>query len=69
MATNAGWHAKNRMPPGAKMDERIRWHLAHAKACGCRPIPASVAEAIQEQTGRAASRRCASGRFAKPVCD
>ncbi len=55
MAINAKWHAKNPMPRGAKMDERIRWHLAHSKACGCRPIPASVAEAIREQSGRAAA--------------
>jgi hypothetical protein len=55
MAINAGWHSKNRMPRGAKMDERIRWHLAHAKACGCRPIPASVADAIR-QSGSAPAR-------------
>jgi hypothetical protein len=52
MAINAGWHVKNPMPRGAKMDERIRWHLAHAKACGCRPIPARVAEAIRERRRR-----------------
>jgi hypothetical protein len=58
MAINARWHAKNKMPKAAKIDERIRWHVAHANACGCRPIPASVAEAIRERsaahsTGRA----------------
>jgi hypothetical protein len=57
MAINARWHRKNPMPWAAKMDERIRWHVAHAKACACRPIPASIAEAIRKQGGRAAPRR------------
>jgi hypothetical protein len=42
MKTNSAWHAKNRMPLHATMDERVKWHLAHAKHCGCRPIPDSV---------------------------
>jgi hypothetical protein len=53
MAINGAWHGKNPMPRPAKMDDRIRWHLAHAKACGCRPIPASVVGAIRERSGKA----------------
>jgi uncharacterized protein YdhG (YjbR/CyaY superfamily) len=39
---NAGWHRRNRLPPGANEYRRAVWHLAHARACGCRPIPKSV---------------------------
>jgi hypothetical protein len=42
MKTNTTWHSKHRLPQCATMKERVRWHLAHAKHCGCRPIPASV---------------------------
>ena len=39
---NKTWHAKNRMPPKATVQQRIAWHLAHRKHCGCRPIPAKL---------------------------
>ena len=35
-------HAKNRMLKNPAMDERLQWHLEHAKKCGCRPAPESV---------------------------
>ena len=40
---NAAWHERNPMPKDASPAKRVKWHTAHAKACGCRPIPASVA--------------------------
>jgi uncharacterized protein YdhG (YjbR/CyaY superfamily) len=39
---NAAWHLRNRMPRNASLYQRVVWHLAHARACGCRPIPRSV---------------------------
>jgi hypothetical protein len=39
---NAAWHLKHPMPPNASLDQRVRWHLGHAKACGCREIPPSM---------------------------
>ena len=39
---NAAWHRRNRMPRNATLYQRVVWHLAHARACGCRPIPESV---------------------------
>jgi uncharacterized protein YdhG (YjbR/CyaY superfamily) len=39
---NAAWHRRNRMPQGVTQYRRAVWHLAHARACGCRPIPKSV---------------------------
>jgi hypothetical protein len=42
MKINAVWHSTHRMPQRATMKERARWHAAHAKHCGCRPIPATV---------------------------
>jgi hypothetical protein len=36
---NREWHKAHRMPPRANRETRLRWHLEHVKACGCRPIP------------------------------
>jgi hypothetical protein len=44
---NKAWHAKNRMPARATLEERIQWHLEHRKRCGCRPIPAKLAETMK----------------------
>ena len=35
---NAAWHRAHPMPKNPTLDQRIEWHLAHAKACGCRKI-------------------------------
>jgi hypothetical protein len=43
---NVRWHEEHRLPRDALLDERVAWHVAHAEACGCRPIPASVAREI-----------------------
>ena len=42
MSLNAEWHRSHRMPERATLDERVKWHLMHAKACGCRQIPDTV---------------------------
>jgi hypothetical protein len=35
------------MPAKATLDQRMKWHLAHRNHCGCRPIPAKLAAAMQ----------------------
>jgi DNA-3-methyladenine glycosylase I len=47
MAQNAKWHAAHRMPRNAGDAERVRWHVAHQKYCGCRPIPLSLAPLVK----------------------
>ncbi|HAQ80100.1 MAG: hypothetical protein CFE30_18100 [Bradyrhizobium sp. PARBB1] len=42
MALNREWHRDHRMPPRATREQRIRWHVAHANVCACRPVPDSV---------------------------
>jgi hypothetical protein len=46
---NAPWHAKHRMPKKATLQQRVRWHIAHAEACGCRPMPKSVQLALRSR--------------------
>lgn len=53
---NAEWHKKNPMPPKATLDDRVKWHLAHAKTCGCREMPESVkAELKRRRTSKRAA--------------
>jgi len=46
---NKGWHAANKMPKNASLEDRIRWHVAHAKVCGCRPVPESLLAEIKKR--------------------
>lgn len=74
MAINARWHEAHRMPRGAKLAERVLWHAAHAKACGCREMPASIRAALAPEaksagaskvSARAKPRKRAKKRAAK----
>jgi hypothetical protein len=58
---NAAWHSKHPIPPRATLAQRAAWHLAHAKHCGCRPIPKTVQTylARREQRGTSTARRVA----------
>jgi pimeloyl-ACP methyl ester carboxylesterase len=49
MKINKQWHEANKMPKNPSLDERIRWHKAHAKQCACRPVPEKI---LQEIAGR-----------------
>jgi len=41
-ALNAAWHKRHVMPKNATVAQRIAWHRAHQRHCGCRPIPAKL---------------------------
>jgi len=56
MPINAAWHTKHPMPPRATLAQRIRWHVAHAKHCGCRPMPRTVRVALARQTAQVKGR-------------
>jgi hypothetical protein len=43
---NAAWHDEHRLARNASEAERIAWHVAHQKACACRPIPRTLADRI-----------------------
>lgn len=47
--TNTAWHQAHRMPKNPSLSQRIAWHQEHAKHCACRPMPASIAQALRAQ--------------------
>lgn len=46
---NREWHEAHRMLNNASEDERIAWHIDHAKNCGCRKIAGKLAELLQRR--------------------
>ncbi|MBI4500571.1 MAG: hypothetical protein HY700_05360 [Gemmatimonadetes bacterium] len=46
---NAAWHRRHPMPPKATTEQRIAWHLQHAKQCGCREIPPTLAALMRKK--------------------
>ena len=46
---HADWHRVHPMPTKATLDQRIAWHIAHAKACGCRQIAGKLAADMIER--------------------
>jgi hypothetical protein len=53
---NARWHEMHPLGRGASLAERVKWHVAHQKACACRDMPASV-RAELERSGAAAKSK------------
>jgi hypothetical protein len=39
---NKEWHAGNKMPPNATLEQRIQWHREHQQHCTCREAPKSL---------------------------
>jgi len=49
MQINAKWHRANRMPKNPTLEQRIKWHLEHAKNCNCRPLGGKILEEIKKR--------------------
>lgn len=45
---NAEWHLAHKMPKNPSEEERMKWHIEHAKLCSCREMPESMKERIKE---------------------
>jgi len=54
---NAAWHQSHRMPARATPQQRLRWHLAHAKACGCRKLTAAKLQELRRRAEKPAPKR------------
>lgn len=36
----------NKMPKNPTMDQKVEWHIDHARNCDCRPIDSKILEEI-----------------------
>ncbi len=57
---NAHWHADHPIPKPTTIAQRLAWHVAHQKHCGCRPMPPALAATVSD--GERTSRSAASLR-------
>jgi hypothetical protein len=46
---NAIWHKANKMPKNPNIDQRIKWHLGHARHCQCRPLGGKIFQEIKKR--------------------
>jgi len=46
---NADWHRANPMPKKPSLDQRIAWHLDHARNCGCRAITGKLRQEFERR--------------------
>ncbi len=46
---NAEWHRAHRMPKNPSLDQRIAWHLDHARNCGCREIAGKLKDEMKRR--------------------
>lgn len=48
MKLNREWHLKNKMPKNPTMEERLKWHIAHAQNCQCREMSEKLKAEIKK---------------------
>jgi hypothetical protein len=46
---NKEWHLANKMPKNPSLDQRVEWHLEHARNCTCRPLGGKILEEIERR--------------------
>lgn len=51
MKINKEWHEAHPMPKNPTLEQRIEWHIEHAKACKCREMPKSIQKEIEKRKG------------------
>lgn len=49
MKLNKAWHLKHPMPEHPTLEQRIAWHIDHARHCKCREIPVNLQEIIKKR--------------------
>jgi hypothetical protein len=49
MKINKEWHLANKMPKKPTIEQRIKWHLEHARNCTCRPLHGKILEEIKKR--------------------
>lgn len=45
------------MPKNPSPEERIKWHIEHAKNCNCREMPDSIRKEIENLSANKAGRK------------
>jgi hypothetical protein len=46
---NVDWHMAHKMPKNPSLDERVTWHVDHARNCQCRSLGGKILEEIKKR--------------------
>jgi hypothetical protein len=49
MEINAEWHSKNKLPENPSLDQRVKWHLEHARHCSCHLTDIGILEELKKR--------------------
>lgn len=49
MNRNVEWHSKNNLPENPTFDQRVRWHIDHARNCPCPPLDGEMLDEIKKR--------------------
>jgi len=49
MKINKEWHLANKMPKNPTLDQRVKWHVEHARSCQCRKLKGKILEEIKKR--------------------
>jgi hypothetical protein len=49
MKLNKEWHLAHKMPKNPTHEQRLKWHIEHAKNCSCREMPEKLRAEIRKQ--------------------
>jgi len=49
MNINKDWHLTHRMPKKPTLDQRVSWHVEHARHCPCRPLEGKILSEIKKR--------------------
>jgi hypothetical protein len=50
MEINAEWHSKNKLPENPTLDQRVKWHIEHARHCSCHAADDDILEELKKRT-------------------
>jgi hypothetical protein len=53
---DARWHRLHPMPRPASPAQRLAWHLAHAKHCGCRAPSIAMLQSLRRAAAATAAK-------------
>jgi hypothetical protein len=53
MKLNKEWHLAHLMPKNPTIEQRLEWHIEHARHCSCRDIPEKLKAEIKRRNSKA----------------
>ncbi|MHB1133777.1 MAG: putative immunity protein [Chloroflexota bacterium] len=49
MSINTEWHARHRLSDKPTVDQRVKWHIEHARHCACRSVDGELLDELQRR--------------------